>query len=146
MSKDLDKDIDVEDVLQDKMNSMFKTKVFGKKTFGDILKTLYDNIMDDRTLASTSGSVEDLQESNNQLIKFVSMTKDMLVKASEEKGVKDTYGEFGNISVEERRFIESASKGINSVDVTELVKNSPRLKQIIDRFDGEIIGAKKLKK
>ncbi|UCG60976.1 MAG: DNA polymerase III subunit gamma/tau [Candidatus Zixiibacteriota bacterium] len=37
-------------------------------------------------------------------------------------------------------------KNENNVDVTELLKNSPRLKQIIDRFDGEIIGAKKLKK
>lgn len=37
-------------------------------------------------------------------------------------------------------------KNSNSVDVNTLVKNSPRLKQIIDKFDGEVIGAKKLRK
>ncbi len=37
-------------------------------------------------------------------------------------------------------------KNENSVDADELVKNSPRLKQIIEKFGGEIIGAKKLRK
>ncbi len=37
-------------------------------------------------------------------------------------------------------------KNNNNVDVNEIVKNSPRIRQLIEKFDGEVIGSKKLKK
>ncbi|UCE23671.1 MAG: DNA polymerase III subunit gamma/tau [Candidatus Zixiibacteriota bacterium] len=37
------------------------------------------------------------------------------------------------------------AKNNNNVDVNEIVKNSPRIRQLIEKFDGEVIGSKKLK-